>query len=76
MKKINIFLLPNNSFITLKKNNSNYIYIYNKKYFFYFNTTNYLIEYKNTLKLLEIIAKQPILNVKHLTNILNNFIFS
>jgi len=75
MSKIIIYLLPNMHFLTLKKNSSNYIYIYNNIYFIFFNANKYKFYFKKILNIIEIntnIKK----NAQQLSKYLNNFLFS
>ena len=75
MKKLIIYLLPNINFITLKKNNKNYIYIYNNNFFFFFNINQYNYYFKKILNILEL-KNEYKNNSKNISSYLNNFLFS
>lgn len=76
MKNIHIYLLPTINFLTLVKNNKNYLYIYTNNWFIYYNINNFFINFKKSINLIELSNKLPITNSREISNILNNFIFS
>ncbi len=76
MNKISIYLLPTLNFLTIKKNNNDYIYLYSQKWFLFKNITNYKIAYKKSINIIELVTKQPFYEFKKISSIINTFIFS
>lgn len=75
MNKINIYLTNTTKFLVLSKKNINFLFIYSNKLFLSNKIENYIITYRKSLNILELTPKTP-LNIKNITNFLNNFIFS
>ncbi len=71
-----LYILPSLNFLKIVKNNSNYIYIYSKKWFIIKSIDNYEVTYKKSINLLELTAKSPFYKARLLTKLLNSLLFS
>ena len=76
LNKIILYLYPNINLTIIKNKKNLYLYLYNYTYFFIINSTNYILNIKKSLNILELKPLIPLNNSIKINNILNNFLFN